>query len=135
MQSQEIPKYLISRRYISAIIAFIVAFSALFMMVYRPFSLAVWFSTSDTLRFSITMLFYVAAIVILIISRSTMYALQDRFVMSINRYVTWLMCENIAISLLYTIITITLFPEPGLTFATVGTRAVLCVTILCGISC
>ena len=133
MQSQEIPKYLISRRYISAIIAFIVAFSALFMMVYRPFSLAVWFSTSDTLRFSITMLFYVAAIVILIISRSTMYALQDRFVMSINRYVTSLMCENIAISLLYTIITITLFPEPGLTFATVGTRAVLCVTLILAI--
>ena len=105
MQSREIPKYMISRRYISAIIAFIVAFSALFMVIYKPFSLAIWFSTSDTLRFSLTILFYVAAVVVLIVSRSMMYALQDRYMMSINRYVLWLMCENVAISLLYTIIT------------------------------
>lgn len=133
MQSREIPKYMISRRYISVIIAFIVAFSALFMVIYKPFSLAVWFSTSDTLRFSLTILFYVAAIVVLIVSRSTMYALQDRFEISINRYVIWLMAENIAISLLYTIITLSLFPEDGLKFGTLGTRALFCVTMILAI--
>ena len=133
MQSREIPKYMISRRYISAIIAFIVAFSALFMEIYKPFSLAVWFSTNDTLHFSLTILFYVAAIVVLIASRSTMYALQDRFMMSINRYVVWLMGENIAISLLYTIITLSLFPEEGITFETLGTRALFCVTMILAI--
>lgn len=133
MQSREIPKYMISRRYISVIIAFIVAFSALFMVIYKPFSLAVWFSTSDTLRFSLTILFYVAAIVVLIVSRSTMYALQDRFEISINRYVIWLMAENIAISLLYTIITLSLFPEGGLKFGTLGTRALFCVTMILAI--
>ena len=133
MQSREIPKYMISRRYISAIIAFIVAFSALFMEIYKPFSLAVWFSTNDTLHFSLTILFYVAAIVVLIASRSTMYALQDRFMMSINRYVVWLMGENIAISLLYTIITLSLFPEDGITFETLGTRALFCVTMILAI--
>ena len=133
MQSREIPKYMISRRYISAIIAFIVAFSALFMEIYKPFSLAVWFSTNDTLHFSLTILFYVAAIVVLIASRSTMYALQDRFMMSINRYVVWLMGENLAISLLYTIITLSLFPEDGLTFETLGPRALFCVTMILAI--
>ena len=133
MQSREIPKYMISRRYISVIIAFIVAFSALFMVIYKPFSLAVWFSTNDTLRFSLTILFYVAAIVVLIVSRSTMYALQDRFEISINRYVIWLMAENIAISLLYTIITLSLFPEDGLKFGTLGTRALFCVTMILAI--
>ena len=133
MQSREIPKYMISRRYISAIIAFIVAFSALFMVIYKPFSLAIWFSTSDTLRFSLTILFYVAAVVVLIVSRSMMYALQDRYMMSINRYVLWLMCENVAISLLYTIITLSLFPEQGLSFGTLGTRALLCVTMILAI--
>ena len=111
MKRHEMPKYLVSRRYISAMIALIVAFSVLFMIIYEPFSHAVWFSTDDTLRFSITLLFYVAAIVILIVSRSMMYALQDRMMMTIMRYLTWLMCENIAISLLYTLITITLFAE------------------------
>ena len=133
MQSREIPKYMISRRYISAIIAFIVAFSALFMVIYKPFSLAIWFSTSDTLRFSLTILFYVAAVVVLIVSRSMMYALQDRYMMSINRYVLWLMCENVAISLLYTIITLSLFPEKGLSFGTLGTRALICVTMILAI--
>ena len=133
MQSREIPKYMISRRYISAIIAFIVAFSALFMVIYKPFSLAIWFSTSDTLRFSLTILFYVAAVVVLIVSRSMMYALQDRYMMSINRYVLWLMCENVAISLLYTIITLSLFPEKGLSFGTLGTRALFCVTMILAI--
>ena len=133
MQSREIPKYMISRRYISAIIAFIVAFSTLFMEIYKPFSLAIWFSTNDTLHFSLTILFYVAAIVVLIVSRSTMYALQDRFMMSINRYVVWLMGENIAISLLYTIITLSLFPEEGITFETLGTRALFCVTMILAI--
>ncbi|MBR5131925.1 MAG: LytTR family transcriptional regulator [Alistipes sp.] len=124
---------MISRRYISAIIAFIVAFSALFMVIYKPFSLAIWFSTSDTLRFSLTILFYVAAVVVLIVSRSMMYALQDRYMMSINRYVLWLMCENVAISLLYTIITLSLFPEKGLSFGTLGTRALFCVTMILAI--
>lgn len=133
MQSREIPKYMISRRYISAIIAFIVAFSALFMVIYKPFSLAIWFSTHDTLRFSLTILFYVAAVVVLIVSRSMMYALQDRYMMSINRYVLWLMCENVAISLLYTIITLSLFPEQGLSFGTLGTRALICVTMILAI--
>ncbi len=133
MKRHEMPKYLVSRRYISAMIALIVAFSALFMIIYEPFSHAVWFSTDDTLRFSITLLFYVAAIVILIASRSMMYALQDRMMMTIMRYLTWLMCENIAISLLYTLITITLFAEPGVTFATVGTRALICVTLILAI--
>jgi DNA-binding LytR/AlgR family response regulator len=75
----------------------------------------------------------VAAIVVLIVSRSTMYALQDRFEISINRYVIWLMAENIAISLLYTIITLSLFPEDGLKFGTLGTRALFCVTMILAI--
>ena len=133
MISTEIPKYLISRRYISVMIAFIVAFSGLFMLIYEPFSLAVWFSTQNTLHFSITILFYVAAVVILIVSRSLMYALQDRFMMTIIRYVWWLMCENIAISLLYTIITISLFSEPGVSFPSVGVRALFCVTLILAI--
>lgn len=133
MISREIPKYLVSRRYISVMISFIVVFSILFMLVYEPFSLAVWFSTNDTLRFSITILFYVAAIVILIISRSTMYALQDRYIMTITRYLWWLMCENLAISLLYTVITLSLFPEPGVTFPSVGIRALFCVTLILAI--
>ena len=130
MVSREIPKYLVSRRYISALIALIVIFSIIFMLAYEPFSLATWFSTNDTLHFSITILFYVAAIVIIIVSRSMMYALQDHYIMTITRYLWWLLCENVAISLLYTIFTISLFPKSGIHFPDVGIRALGCVTMI-----
>ena len=45
---REIPKFLVSRRYISVMITFIVLFSILFMVIYDPFSLAVWFLTRTT---------------------------------------------------------------------------------------
>ncbi|MBQ2363955.1 MAG: hypothetical protein II288_00130, partial [Alistipes sp.] len=87
-------------------IIFIVLFSILFMASYDPISVSVWFSTDDMLRFCMTILFYVAAVVLLIISRTMMYALQDRFEMTVMRYLWWLMFENLAISLLYTVITV-----------------------------
>ena len=133
MIRREIPQYFISRRYISVMIAFIVAFSAIFMLIYEPFSLAVWFSTSDTLQFSITILFYVAAVVILIVSRWLMYALQDRYMMTLIRYIWWLMSENLAISLLYTVLTVSLFSEPGVSFPSIGVRALFCVTMILAI--
>lgn len=114
-------------------ITFIVVFSALFMIVYDPYSVAVWFTTEDTLKFSFTVLFYVASIVVLIISRSVMYALQDRLRITIMRYMWWLMAENFVISLLYTIITITLFPVEGTTAPDIGVRALFCVTMILAI--
>ena len=90
VEEREIPKFLVSRRYISVMITFIVAFSALFMIIYEPFSMAVWFSIDDMLRFSFTILFYVAAIVILILSRSLMYALQDRILLTTMKYIWWM---------------------------------------------
>ena len=59
-----------------------------------------------------------------------MYALQDRYILTITRYLWWLIFENIAISLLYTIFTITLFPKSGVHFPDVGVRALGCVTII-----
>lgn len=114
-------------------ITFIVVFSALFMIVYDPYSVAVWFTTEDTLKFSFTVLFYVASIVVLIISRSVMYALQDRLRITIMRYLWWLMVENFVISLLYTVITITLFPVEGTTAPDIGVRALFCVTMILAI--
>ena len=132
-REREIPRYLVSSKYIWAMITFIVVFSALFMIVYDPYSVAVWFTTEDTLKFSFTVLFYVASIVVLIISRSVMYALQDRLRITIMRYIWWLMAENFVISLLYTVITITLFPVEGTTAPDIGVRALFCVTMILAI--
>ena len=132
MYSKSIPEFLVSRRYISAVITFIVLFSVLFLLLYEPFSLAVWFSTSDMLRFSFTILFYVAATVILIVSRLTMYTLQDRLNLTMFSYLWWIMAENLLISLLYTIITVYIFPTETST-PVVAVRALMCVTLILAI--
>lgn len=129
MYSKSIPEFLVSRRYISAVITFIVLFSVLFLLLYEPFSLAVWFSTSDMLRFSFTILFYVAATVILIVSRLTMYTLQDRLNLTMFSYLWWIMAENLLISLLYTIITVYIFPAETST-PEIAVRALMCVTLI-----
>ena len=130
MKTGEIPKFLVSRRYISMEISFTVIFSILFMLIYKPFSIAVWFSTDDTLRFGFTIIFYMAAIVILILSRSLMNIIQDRLKITSLTYTWWLMAENLLISLLYTIITISLFPTEGVATPTIATKALMCVTLI-----
>ncbi|MBQ3249196.1 MAG: LytTR family transcriptional regulator [Alistipes sp.] len=133
MSYSEIPKFLVSRRYISLVISFIVLFSVIFLLLYRPFSLAVWFSTNDTLRFGFTLLFYVGAIVILIFSRWLMNALQDRLTVTSSTYIWWIMGENLLISLLYTLMTVKLFPVEGVATPAIVVRALVCVTLILAI--
>jgi DNA-binding LytR/AlgR family response regulator len=130
MPKREISKYVVSKGYISSLITMIIIFSIVVLLFYDKYSVAIWFSTEDTLRFSITMLFYIAAIVILIISRVTMNALQDRMEMTITKYGWWLVSECLAIAILYTIITITLFPVDGISTPMIGIRALLCVAVM-----
>lgn len=130
MSRSEIPVYLVSRRYISTLILFIVLFSGLFLWVYDSFDVSMWFSSKDMLCFLMTIIFYVASVVILIISRTIMYALQDRVQMSISRYVWWLFSECVAIALLYTIITATMFPQPGVAIPDLALRSILCTILI-----
>ena len=130
IKEKEIPKFLVSTRYISVVIAFIVLFSGLFLFIYQPFSLAVWFSTADSLSFSLSLLFYILSIIILVVSRMTMYHLQDRVDLTTMTYIWWIMFENLAISLLYTLITIKFFPVEGISTPTIATRALMCVTLI-----
>lgn len=127
---REIPKYIVSRRYISVLIASILLFSALFLLIYEPFSMAVWFGTYQTLNFSFTILFYLSSIVVLILSRTLMYTVYNRLDITVMTYMWWIMAENLVISLIYTLITVNFFPMPGIATPTIATRALMCVTII-----
>lgn len=127
---REIPKFIVSRRYISVLISLIVLFSALFLMFYKPFSMAIWFGASQTLNFSFTILFYLSSIVILILSRTVMYTVHNRLEVSLMTYILWLLAENIIISAVYTVITFYFFPMPGVELSVLATRAFMCVTTI-----
>ena len=112
-------------------IASIVLFSAIFLLGYQPFSLSMWFDPNNMVSMLFTLLFYVGAIVILILSRMTMYRMQDRYVITSGQYVWWLVAEALAITLLYIFVTYRYFALSGHTLVDVGMRALLCiVTIL-----
>ena len=130
MTGSEVPKFLVSSRYITVTIASIVLFSAIFLITYEPFSRAMWFSSTNMVSMLFTLLFYVAAIVILILSRYTMYRLQDRYVMTRAQYLCWLIGEVIAITLLYTYVTYSYFDHSGITITDIGTRALFCVSTI-----
>ena len=133
MVRNEIPIYLVSRSYISALILFILFFSGLFLWVYDSFDVSMWFSTKDMLCFLMTIIFYVASVVILIVSRTVMYALQDRVQMTVARYLWWLLSECVVIALLYTIITATMFPREGVTIPDLALRSFLCTVMILSI--
>jgi DNA-binding LytR/AlgR family response regulator len=133
MFETEIPKFLISRRYIWALITFIFLFSILFMVLYDRYALSVWFSTADMERFSFTILFYFAAVMILILSRSLMFMFQDRLALTWLQFGLWMMSENVVISALYTYITATFFPVSGTAIPDIALRALFCVTMILAI--
>lgn len=133
MSRSEIPIYLVSRSYISALILFILLFSGLFLLVYDSFDVSMWFNSTDMLSFLMTIIFYVASVVILIVSRTVMYALQDRLAMTVARYLWWVLSECVAISLLYTILTATLFPQPDVTVPELVFRSFFCTVFILSI--
>lgn len=130
MIHNEIPKFLVSTRYIVATIAAVVLFSAIFLIGYQPFSLAMWFDSKNMVSMLFTLLFYVGAIVILILSRMTMYRMQDRYVITSGWYIWWLVAEALAITILYTFVTYRFFSESGLSLIDIGMRALFCITII-----
>ena len=130
MSRSELPKFLISSRYITVTIAAIVLFSVIFLITYQPFSLAMWFSSSNMVSMLFTLLFFVAAVVILILSRFTMYKLQDRYVLTLAQYICWLTGEVVAITLLYTFVTYRYFDSSGLTITDISARTLFCVATI-----
>ncbi|MBO5882325.1 MAG: LytTR family transcriptional regulator [Alistipes sp.] len=133
MRHYEIPKFLVSSRYIAATIASVVLFSAIFLISYKPFSLAMWFNPDNMVSMLFTLLFYVGAIVILIISRMTMYRLQDRVEITTMQYLCWLFGEALAITLLYTFVTYRFFADSGYSVVDIGMRALFCITTILAI--
>lgn len=119
---KEIPMFMTSRKYLAVSVLFVIAFSVFFMVIYTPFSVSSWFSIKDMGSFGISVVFTVAAITILAVSKTAIYLLRNRIRFTAARYIAWLMCENIVISLGYTILTFQLLP--GITSSSIPAIAV-----------
>ncbi len=104
-KNQEIPKFLLDKRYLFGSVIFIVAFSILFMVIYSPFSNTAWFDVSNRLDLGMTVAFYIVAVSIMFVSKSLMNNLQSKISFTYAKYSAWIVAEILVIALFYTYFT------------------------------
>lgn len=132
LKNQDIPKFLLDKRYLAGSVFFIFTFSIFFMLLYTPFSMTVWFSISNIEQFGMTASFYVVALSILAISKIGIYSIQTKIRFTYPKYILWIIAEVIVISLFYTHFTYLYVPtEEGVLYTLA--RAFGCVSLIIAI--
>lgn len=133
LKNQDIPKFLLDKRYLAGSVFFILTFSIFFMLLYTPFSMTVWFSVNNIEQFGMTASFYIVALAILSISKIGMYAIQSRVRFTYPKYILWIVAEVVIISLFYTHFTYVFVPLlEGSVWHTMG-KAFGCVSLIIAI--
>ena len=127
------PKYLLHKDFLLGSVAFVVIFSLLFLLLYHPFSETVWLSTNPEGTLLPSILFYLVAILILLISKSLMWLYQLRHTFSVGRLLLWLFGEFVLIAVAYLLFT-TRYIGTDVTFsARVILRTSYCVGLILAI--
>ena len=101
-KDRELPKFLLDKRYLVGSVFFILTFSFLFMAIYSPFSMTAWFSLSNFRDLGMTVIFYLVALSIMLVSKLIMYNMQSRTNFTLLKYILWILAEVIIVSLFYT---------------------------------
>lgn len=100
----EAPKYLLHRTFLLESVAFVVAFSLVFLLTYHPFSQTVWIGLGpDVLK--PTLLFYLCSIGILLLSKFGLMYYQISHTVSVRMYLFWVLAEFILIGVVYLLFT------------------------------
>lgn len=95
------PKFLLSKRFLTESVLIILGFAIIFMLVYRPFSATVWFGFSTVKSFAFTAGFFLACIAVVGASKWLMYRYQARKVLTVGRFLIWVLAEYIILAILY----------------------------------
>lgn len=81
-------------------VAFVVAFSILFLLSYHPFSSTVWLDLKPGL-IGPTISFYLSGIGVLLLSKMGMMLYQIRHTITVRKYLLWVLGEFILIAVIY----------------------------------
>ena len=100
----EAPKYLLHRKFLLESVAFVVAFSLVFLLTYHPFSETVWIGLGPDVLLP-TLLFYLSSIGILLLSKIGLMLHQLTHTVSVRRYLLWVLAEFIVIAVVYLLFT------------------------------
>lgn len=100
----EAPKYLQHRTYLLGSVAFVVAFSFVFLLTYHPFSSTSWLGLKRDVLVP-TILFYLSGICILLTSKLGLMHYQVGHTVSVRKYLLWVLAEFVVIAVVYLLFT------------------------------
>lgn len=96
-----IPAYLTSKRNIVQLILFTAAFSLIFINVYEPFGVNVWFKITRWQLLLYSSLITLTGVLVVVLSRIIMYYLSHRMRLNYGQYFIWVLAEIIFMALFY----------------------------------
>ena len=82
-------------------VLYTLAFSAVFMLLYQPFSSSAWFSMTTLRLAGLTMLFFSLSVIVLLVSKSMFIDFCRTRAVRLWQYIAWSIVEFLAIALLY----------------------------------
>lgn len=132
-KNQEIPKFLLDKRYLFGSVVFILTFSILFMAVYSPFSNTAWFGVRSVMELNKTITFYIVALAIMFISKMLMNMYQRHIRFTYAKYIAWIVVEILVISIFYTHFTLLYMPMQVYDEMTILMKALGCIILIMAI--
>ena len=98
-----IPAYLLDKRNIVRLILFTAAFALIFINVYAPFGVDVWFSVTRWTLLHYSSIITLTGVLVVVVSRIIMYHTRHRFKLRLWQYLVWAMAEVFFMGLFYTL--------------------------------
>jgi hypothetical protein len=98
-----IPAYLLDKRNITRLILFTAAFALVFINVYAPFGVDVWFNVTRWTLLLYSSIITLTGVLVVVVSRIIMYHTRHRFKVRLWQYLVWVMAEVFFMGLFYTL--------------------------------
>jgi hypothetical protein len=98
-----IPAYLVDKRNIIQLILFTAAFALVFINVYAPFGVDVWFNVSRWTLLLYSSIIILTGVLVVVISRIIMFKTRHRYKLKLWQYLVWVMAEVFFMGLFYTL--------------------------------
>lgn len=101
----QLPPYLLGKFQLTSTVVFTALFSLVVMLASIPFSHNIWFSLNWTESFAFTVVFFLIATMVVVISKKLMYDYGKKSSLTYLLYALWCLSEAVIISVLYTVLT------------------------------
>lgn len=99
--NRPIPPYLIDRKNIIRLILFTALFALVFINIYSPFGSDKWFDFTKLQFFTYSSLVILTGVLVIVISRTIMYFVCRKKIISLFRFLLWVAAEILIMALFY----------------------------------